>query len=521
MESKTIVAVEIASSKIKGGVCSVDSTGKITVLAVEEIPATNNVRHGRVQNVQEVSADINEIIRKLENNPAVAPRKVESLVLPLGGRSMCGINASATLHFPTDIAIVAETVERLKQEAIKDFVAPKNIEAILPRVFYVNNAEVVNPVGNYGQMFRGEFILIACSSENRRNLDRVKIENVSPRSITYLLRPTAVASLVLTDTERQLGCVLVDFGAETTTVSIYKAGVLTFLATLPLGSRLITRDLMAGLSLTEERAEEFKTSLGNAQPDSNRAALEPNSIEVNNYVQARAGEIAANIVNQIVISGYKNADLPGGIILTGGGATLKNFDNVLAAQSKITVRKAVMPPIIDFRSNFDRTPENIDIVALLAEAAADPNSRECLSEPVVPRQPEVRETVVDTEADDERDTYREPQRAAYTDSYRRQQPRRQAPDENDDDLLDDDPDMPAEKPAARYQEPERRSESRRGDDIFDDDPTEEDSYPGEGGIVEAKSRIEKIKMGIARFFGMPQEEDDANYRHPSDIDDDE
>lgn len=517
METKTIVAVEIASSKIKGGVCSVDPTGKITVLAVEEIPATNNVRHGRVQNVQEVSADINEIIRKLENNPAVAPRKVESLVLPLGGRSMCGINASATLHFPTDIAIVAETVERLKQEAIKDFVAPKNIEAILPRVFYVNNAEVVNPVGNYGQMFRGEFIFIACSSENRRNLDRVKIDNIPPRSITYLLRPTAMASLVLTDTERQLGCVLVDFGAETTTVSIYKGGVLTFLATLPLGSRLITRDLMAGLSLTEERAEEFKTSLGNAQPDSNRAVLEPNSIEINNYVQARAGEIAANIVNQIVVSGYKNADLPGGIILTGGGANLKNFDNVLAAQSKITVRKAVMPPVIEFRSNFDRTPDNIDIVALLAEAAADPNSRECLSEPAVPTQPEVRETVVET-ADGDRGTYHGPQAAAYPDSYRRQQPRRQAPDENDDDLLNDDPDMPADKPAAHYQEPERVYESGRGDDIFDEDPTVERSP--DDPIVDAKSRIEKIKLGIARFFGMPQEAEDENYR-PTDIDDEE
>lgn len=71
MEPKTIVAIEIASSKIKGAAGSVGPDGRITVLAVEEIAGLNNVRYGRVQNIREVSAAVNEIIRRLENAPGV------------------------------------------------------------------------------------------------------------------------------------------------------------------------------------------------------------------------------------------------------------------------------------------------------------------------------------------------------------------------------------------------------------------------------------------------------------------
>ena len=161
MEPRSIVAIEISSSKIKGGVATVDASGVLTVLAVEEIKALNNVRYGRIQNVQEVSSGVNEIIRKLENNPAVAPNKIVGVVVPVGGRSLGSIPATGTLNFPGDMEILADTVNRLKQEAMKDVITPKAIEAVLPRTFYVNNVAVAKPVGNYGQKFRGDFVLIA------------------------------------------------------------------------------------------------------------------------------------------------------------------------------------------------------------------------------------------------------------------------------------------------------------------------------------------------------------------------
>ena len=130
MEQRSIVAIEIGSSKLKGAVAAVDPTGALTVLAIEEVPATNNVRHGRVQNVTEVSSGLNELIRKLENNPAVAPRKISAAALPIGGRSLASISASASLQINKEIEITDETVERLKKEAVRDVVTAKNLSLI-------------------------------------------------------------------------------------------------------------------------------------------------------------------------------------------------------------------------------------------------------------------------------------------------------------------------------------------------------------------------------------------------------
>lgn len=545
MEPRSIVAIEISSSKIKGGVATVDASGVLTVLAVEEIKALNNVRYGRIQNVQEVSSGVNEIIRKLENNPAVAPNKVVGVVVPVGGRSLGSIPATGTLNFPGDMEILADTVNRLKQEAMKDVITPKAIEAVLPRTFYVNNVAVAKPVGNYGQKFRGDFVLIAIAPETRRNLERVKFESITGDRIFHRLRATAVADLVLTDTERQLGCALVDFGAETVTVSVYKDGALCHLSTLPVGSRTITRDLMNGLSLTEERAEEFKTSIGNAAlPETGGAASDATAVEVNNFVQARAGEIAANIVHQILQSGYKANELAAGIILTGGGARLRNFDNVLGAQSKMSVRAASIPPVVEFHSSFDRTGDNIDIVALLWAGARSPKVVDCLytppqstiifnepepepeyrtpAAPAVAATPEAEpdRTEADPEPEDAPDDENKGTRhgGGFGSFFgRRKNKEREIEDE---DVLTDDPDEP------EYPEENETGYDRVGDyieepdpnpapadDPFEDDPHEKASKK-RNRFAGIGSSLDNLTRKIGEFLRMPDEPDDTDFQPP-------
>lgn len=123
-------------------------------------------------------------------------------------------------------------------------------------------------------------------------------------------------------------------------MSIYKSGSLLYLATIPLGSRNITRDITS-LSYLEERAEDLKKAVGNANPDNNESigAFEGiDASEINAYIQARAGEIVANIAEQISYAGLQPSDLPGGIIIVGGGARLKGFNELLASESGLKVR---------------------------------------------------------------------------------------------------------------------------------------------------------------------------------------
>ncbi|MDE6854393.1 MAG: pilus assembly protein PilM [Muribaculaceae bacterium] len=491
METRTIVAIEIASSKIKGGVAAVGPDGRISVLAVEEIPGINNVRYGRIQNIREVSLMVNEIIGRLEKNPSLSGRKVKAMTLSLGGRSCSAQPATASIKFPKECEITDTHVQRLGYEAARDFMGDKNIEAMVPRMFYVNNAAVRKAVGTFGDNLRGDFMMITCGRETRQNLDRLMFETVTRENIAYILRPTAVADLVLTSDERELGCVLVDFGAETTTVSVYKDGTLAFLCTIPMGSRLITLDLTSGMGVTEEAAENYKLTLG-TMADSAGTPRSANVEEVNGYVRARAGEIAANILNQIELSGYPASELSQ-VVLVGGGSKLPEFAVQLGAQCKLPVRLAEMPVDITFRTPGRNNADNIDIVALLL-ATARTTHLNCLTSVKVPDFAESPVITLDNVAqpesvpEPEEETAVPAEAPAHRDTIARAgQAMRRPLDEDDERLLKDDED---EEPAEEEEENEKPKARRRGifsrfsrrkdkDDEYEEYDEDEDSYEDE------------------------------------------
>lgn len=496
MENRIIVAIEIASSKIKGAAAAVAADGSLNVLAVEEIAATNNVRYGRIQNIREVSCAVNEIIRRLEAAPAVVPRKVTALAISLGGRSLTGVPAQATLRSPHECEINENHVQRLLYEATREGAGDKNIEATVPRNFYVNNTATRKPVGFVGDTLRGEFLMLTCGKETRQNLDRLKIDNIDRRDVRYILRQLAIGDLVLTADERELGCALVDFGAETTTVSIYKDGAPIFLRTIPMGSRLITLDLMSGLGITEEAAEHRKLALkslaeDDVDPDTDEA-------EVIAYTRARAGEIAANILNQLEHSPVTDEALSS-IVLVGRGAKLPSFGDLLSAQCKVPVRIAEMPAKVSFRTPGANSIDNIDIVAVLADGAKYPDWT-CMTEVELP---EDDGPVTFIEDDDPfvivPDEPEEPVKPAPKPQER--EPRKPQPepephrpvrghedDEDDEDLLNDDPED--DEPTGRGKEKAKKGKGfgffsfgkkKKNDSRRDpEDDYEEDAYEDEG-----------------------------------------
>ncbi len=180
---------------------------------------------------------------------------------------------------------------------------------------------------------------------------------------------------------------LVDFGAETTTVSIYKNGFLTYFATLPIGSRCITRDIMT-LGYTEEKAEEIKRNIGdaiNAEPTIRKHDFDGDPAEVNNYVRARAGEIAANIIEQPKYAGLSlTNDLPAGIILVGGGSRLRGFPQLLQSQqSNVKVRLGSLPPEIRISDPRLQSIDTLDVISILNIAARVPQECTEMPEPTV------------------------------------------------------------------------------------------------------------------------------------------
>ncbi|MDE5797324.1 MAG: cell division protein FtsA [Muribaculaceae bacterium] len=379
-----IAAIEISSSKIIGAIGKTSGRGDLDIIALEQEKCVESVRYGNIQNLEETATRIARIINKLERKAGVAPRVVGRLFVGLSGRSIRSISSEASLTLQDDTEITDEIITRLRDEALKKAI-DSSLEVVdaVPGIFTVGKTETRNPKGQVGNRIKGSFDLIVCRPEIKRNLSRTITEKAGIKIERFVVTALATAHLILKPEEKRLGCMLVDMGAETTTVSIYKNGGLQYFATIPLGGRNITRDLTT-LNLLEERAEEIKTLSGNAIAISQSAVHNLNGLkvqDVNNLVVARAEEIVANVVEQMVYAGLKDSDLSGGMKVIGGGCKLARMTELLAQQSNLNVSIGKLPEGIIYIEDSENNPgiESLEVISI-AYAAATLSQTDCLEE---------------------------------------------------------------------------------------------------------------------------------------------
>ncbi len=370
MKPNYVISLEIGSSSTKIGAASFDAElgadAPVTMIAIEEESLTNCVRYGRIQNVEDVTRHTMLALDRLGGRAGVYPRNITGVYTAIGGRSLASCKASSQMNLGEESEITQDLIEQLKNDALLQVPQGRIALDIIPRSYTVDEVVTQRPVGSFGSRLKAEFTIVYCDPLNERNIERVLVDNINLDICGYVVRPLAIAKLSLTDEDTKPGCMLVDFGAETTTVSIYKDGSLQYLATIPLGSHNITRDLASGLGVIEEQAEQIKIRLGNAYSDN--APLTSEQIEIDNIVQARVTEIIANILAHINFANFTTADLCSGIIITGRGAKLKNFCNLLQLRSRLQVRVAAIPSTIQVSDPAININDNIDVIAVAYEA---------------------------------------------------------------------------------------------------------------------------------------------------------
>ena len=376
-----IVAFEIGSSKIRGAVGVVDNSGVVDVIAVEEEKLTDRVRYGCIQNVDVANA-IDTVVERLQAYPAVEPRTITGVYVGLGGRSLTSTMVDVSMQLPVETEITEPIITELKKRAAATTDPDRDTVDVVPVRFTVDNKTQTSPVGTFGRSLSARATVLSCSPQIKRILRRVITDRLGLNINGYITRPLAEAAMVLTEDERRLGCMFVDFGAETTTVSVYRGGAPVYVATLPIGSRNITLDLIA-LNYIEERAEEIKKVSGNALAvDAARRgkgyAEGIDYTDINNYVHARADEIVANIIAQIEYAGVTAADLPGGIVIVGGGARLRGFNELLQQQSKLPVRQGAPSASVRITDGSIHGTEMVDVISVLVAASRMPDT-ECLT----------------------------------------------------------------------------------------------------------------------------------------------
>ena len=391
MSERYIAALEVSTSKIVAAIGKTKGSGSLEVIAVEHEPtAEGGVRYGIIQNLEETATAVARLFARLEQRANIHPRRIKSVIVGLGGRSLKNITKEVSLSLPEDTEITDDILSRLQDQALHSAI-DNTLEVVdaVPRLFKVgDNARTSSPKGMVGNHISGIFDLIVCRPELKRNIRRVIVDKLHLDVDGFVVTAMATGHLILTPEEKRLGCMLVDMGAETTTVTIYQKGALQYFATIPMGGRNISRDI-ASLGVVDAKAEEIKITSGNALSESNIPNLDINGLkltDITNLVTARSEEIVSNIIAQIEYADIKDSDLPGGIICIGGGFRLKGFLELLEMESGISVRRGTLPEYVRIE---DTRASGVEIaeVASVLYAGATLTEKESLMMPERPAMP--------------------------------------------------------------------------------------------------------------------------------------
>jgi cell division protein FtsA len=143
---------------------------------------------------------------------------------------------------------------------------PPNREVIhvIPKTFTLDGQTgIKDPLGMTGIRLEVETIIVHGGLPFIKNLNKA-ITQAGLEIESHVLAPLACSQAILNKRQKDLGVVLLDLGAGTTSVSVYEEGNLLHAAILPVGGMHITNDIAIGLRTSIDTAERVKLLYGAA-----------------------------------------------------------------------------------------------------------------------------------------------------------------------------------------------------------------------------------------------------------------
>ncbi len=339
---KVICAIDIGSSKISTLIAAIGEDGKINLIGVSST-LSKGVRKNQVVDIEEA---VGAITDSVESSERMAGYSISQAYVSVGGPQIESINQHAVVAVAQPEGEIRENDIHRVNEAARaiPLASSREVLHVIPRTFTVDGQSgIKDPIGMTGVRLETETHIITGSSTSMRNV--VKCVSEVGIDVSELVFGGISSSLaVLTDTEKELGVVLVDIGGETTDVVIFVDGSVAYSSVIPLGARHITSDLAVGLRISLESAEKIKVSLGKLNKASAMSLdkNEPKKKEdetldikalgitediqkisrkavVDGIIRPRLQEIFKYVGKEIKKSGF-GTQVPSGLVLCGGGS---------------------------------------------------------------------------------------------------------------------------------------------------------------------------------------------------------
>jgi len=319
------------------------------VLSYAEVPSFG-LRKGAVVNIEETSKNVQMIMSGIEKD---CNRRIGSVFVNIGGSHLYVTPSDGIISVSrADQRISKEDVERVLQ-ATRAVNIPSNEEVldVFPREYIIDDQKgIKQPEDLNGIRLEAKVLLLCVFSPYFVNLTQ-SVLNAKLQMNDVIPSPLAAANAVLTPQQKELGVALIDMGASTTSLAVFEEGQLLHLAVFPIGSANITNDIAIGLKTEVAIAESIKKQHGTCmfaktekdKKDQSRKKIEvfDKSSSLNftkknlvDIIEPRVSEIL-DLVQKELKKINRQELLPGGVVLTGGGAKIPRIKELTKETLKL------------------------------------------------------------------------------------------------------------------------------------------------------------------------------------------
>ncbi|NOZ95421.1 MAG: cell division protein FtsA [Acidobacteria bacterium] len=330
-ELSPLVGIDVGSAAVSV-VVAIEDEGRIRVVG------SGRARHegARKDVISELGAVAEAVREAAEEAEAMSSLPVEQAVVGLGGTPVTGMCATASVPITGRASTVCSEDQRRALRACTRMNIPDDYEvlSILPAGFAVDGqGGLRTAVGMPGKRLDASaYVLFTHKTHAQAVVQAVNTAGIVVKRLTY--EPVAAAESVLTNDERDLGCLLLDLGYGSSEWVAYSDGVAVASGAIPVGGRLFTNDLAVLIKTTTEAAERVKREVG-ATPT--RSGAGGGGVEVpaigeqghflvergfvSEILSERARDLFVRVHRQMIGQGVERTPRAG-VVLTGGGARL-------------------------------------------------------------------------------------------------------------------------------------------------------------------------------------------------------
>ena len=372
------VCIDIGTHKVVGMMANIGGNGSIEIIKMISKPS-RGIKRGVITNIAPISNIVNDIIREFERDYEVEIRSVSTSITGahIRGRSNNGVVTISGERF-TD-----KDHERILGEAGKiKLDVGESVLHVLPQKYVIDGGQPVeNAIGLSGVKFSLIAHLVTAATNEITNITNCITESgVVIDNIIYEGLSSAIS--VLSEDEMQRGVTLIDIGAGVTDVVVYKAGVVIYHASIPLGGDDVTSDIAKVKRFSTQVAESIKIDHGSCvgfssyddiftlpvitNQSENRTMSKR---ELSSIIEARYREILDFVRTKIEeADAYQLHDA--GIVLTGGASLVPGCVELVQEIMEKPCRIGT-PMNINYADGSQLTPEYATVVGLLASHKHD------------------------------------------------------------------------------------------------------------------------------------------------------